>query len=120
MKRRPFVAGLVLLACACKREERCKTCGMKIDRASVWTAEVAKHGQLFDPANGKRLAVRGQNLGAESVVLNGVPRQLDHLKLSGGFDRDLWFDNGGLVKMTLLGTDRSTITLQLRQTTAAR
>lgn len=38
MKRRSFVLGLLLVAC--KREERCKTCGMKIDRTSIWTAEL--------------------------------------------------------------------------------
>ncbi len=88
--------------------------------ASVWTAEIARHAQLFDPGNGKRMAVRGQDLGGERVVLNGVPRQLDHVKLSGQFDRDLWFDEGGLVKMVLRGTDNSVITSQLRQSTAAR
>ena len=88
--------------------------------ASVWTAEIGRRPQLFDPASGKRLAARGQDLGDEQVVLNGVPRQLDHVKLSGQFDRDLWFDEQGLVKMTLRGTDNSLITSQLRQTSASR
>ena len=88
--------------------------------ASVWTAEIARRAQLFDPGNGKRMAIKGQDLGGERVVLNGVPRQLDHVKLSGQFDRDLWFDEGGLVKMVLRGTDNSVITSQLRQSAAAR
>ena len=88
--------------------------------ASVWTPEIGRRPQLFDPANGKRMTVKGQDLGDERVVLNGVPRQLDHMKLSGQFDRDLWFDEQGLVKMTLRGTDNSLITSQLRQSAASR
>ena len=66
------------------------------------------------------MTVKGQDLGDERVMLNGVPHQLDHVKLSGQFDRDLWFDGQGLVKMTLRGTDNSLITSQLRQTAASR
>jgi copper chaperone NosL len=39
MKRRAFLLGAVFLA-ACKKEERCSTCGMKIDRTSPWRAEI--------------------------------------------------------------------------------
>jgi hypothetical protein len=87
--------------------------------ASLWSAEVAKQPQIFDPANGKRMAVKSQDLGQETVPLNGVPRQLQHVKLSGAFPRDLWFDEDGLVKMTLLGSDNSEVTSQLRQSTAS-
>lgn len=96
------------------------TAGKGIVPASVWTATISQHSQLFDPASGKRLAVKAEDLGQETVALNGVPRQLEHVKLTGQFDRDLWFDEGGLVKMTLLGSDRSTVTSQLRQSTASR
>ena len=37
--RRHAVLG-VLVAAACKKEDRCKQCGMKIDPASAWTAEL--------------------------------------------------------------------------------
>jgi len=37
--RRGFLVGIALLA-ACKREERCKHCGMKIDKTSAWYTEV--------------------------------------------------------------------------------
>lgn len=39
LRRRAFLVGLLVLG-ACKKEERCKTCGMKIDRASPWRAEI--------------------------------------------------------------------------------
>ena len=51
--------------------------------------------------------------------MNGVPHQLDHVKLSGAFPRDLWFDEDGLVKMALRGSDNSEIVSQLRTSTAA-
>lgn len=40
MKRRAFLAGFGALLLACKKEERCATCGMKIDRASAWRSEI--------------------------------------------------------------------------------
>jgi hypothetical protein len=87
--------------------------------ASLWGAEVSKQKQIFDPANGKRMAVGVQDLGDETVEVNGVPRQLNHVKLTGAFPRDLWFDEDGLVKMELRGSDNSQITSQLRVSTAA-
>ena len=73
----------------------------------------------FDPANGKRMTVAARDLGQETVAMNGVPRQLDHVRLSGSFPRDLWFDEDGLVKMSLLGSDNSEVTSELRQSTAS-
>ncbi len=90
-----------------------------VQAASLWGAEVAKQTQIFDPANGKRMAVDVADLGDETVDVNGVPRQVDHVKLSGDFPRDLWFDEDGLVKMTMRGSDNSEITSQLRQSTAS-
>ena len=90
-----------------------------IQPAVLWGVEVARQPQIFDPANGKRMAVKVQDLGHETVPIDGVPQQLTHVKLSGPFARDAWFDDEGLVKMTLLGSDKSQITSQLRQSTAA-
>ena len=90
-----------------------------IQPASLWGADISKQPQIFDPANGKRMAVDVQDLGTETVAINGVPLQLDHVKLSGEFARDLWFDENGLVQMTMLGSDNSKIMSQMRQSTAA-
>jgi hypothetical protein len=35
-----LVAGALSGSAACKKEERCMNCGMKIDRASAWRAEL--------------------------------------------------------------------------------
>ncbi len=89
-----------------------------IQPASLWGATVSKQSQVFDPANGKRMALKVQDLGRETVPINGVPLKLNHVKLSGQLARDLWFDEDGLVKMTMVGSDNSKITSQLRQSTA--
>lgn len=67
--RRSFLVGAVLLA-ACKREERCKTCGMKIDRASVWRSElVAADGKVtqFDTPRCALYGWRKEKLPAVSM-----------------------------------------------------
>lgn len=38
LRRRAFLVAILLAGC--KKDERCKTCGMKIDRASPWRAEI--------------------------------------------------------------------------------
>jgi hypothetical protein len=88
--------------------------------ASLFSADVSNKSQLFDPGNGKRLSTKPKDLGEETVAVHGAPQTLRHLKLSGEFDRDLWFDKDGLVKMTLLGSDKSVITSELRVSTASR
>ncbi len=88
--------------------------------ASLWSAEVSNKSQLFDPGNGKHLSTKPQDLGEETVSVRGAPQQVRHLKLSGPFARELWFDKDGLVKMTLLGSDNSLITSELRMSTASR
>lgn len=40
--RRSLLIGVALVAC--KHEERCKHCGMKIDRANPWTSELVLEG----------------------------------------------------------------------------
>ena len=88
--------------------------------ASLFSASMSKQPQIFDPANGKRMAITPRDLGQETVAINGAPRELDHIKLDGAFPRDLWFDADGLVKMSMLGSDNSEVTSQLRQSTASR
>ena len=59
MKRRAFLVGAALVACACKtREERCASCGMKIDRASPWRAEIVWAGGEVAQFDTPRCALR--------------------------------------------------------------
>jgi hypothetical protein len=88
--------------------------------AIIFSPDIGGKPQLFDPGNGKRLSAKAEDLGEENVTVHGVQQELHHIKLSGQFDRDLWFDHDGLVKMTMLGSDRSKISSELRLSTAAR
>jgi hypothetical protein len=68
MNRRAFVLGVTLVAC--KREERCKTCGMKIDRASVWTTELStQDGRtlVYDTPRCALYAMRKEGVAAKSM-----------------------------------------------------
>src|SRR5215213_7744510 len=44
MKRRAFLVALGLVALACKKEQRCSHCGMRIDPASAWRTELVSEG----------------------------------------------------------------------------
>ncbi len=68
--RRSFLALGAVLLLACKREERCKTCGMKIDPASVWRAElVSADGKVtqFDTPRCALYAWRKENFPAVTM-----------------------------------------------------
>lgn len=88
--------------------------------ASLWSRDVVTRGELFEPANGKRIAIKVKDLGDETVTIGGVERRTRHFKLSAKgtseFDRDLWFDGDMLVRMQLAGADGSTILSDLRPT----
>ncbi len=86
--------------------------------ASLWNRDVVTRGELFEPANGKRIAIKVKDLGDETLTVAGVEHRARHFKLSakgtGEFDRDLWFDGDLLVRMKLSGSDGSTILSDLR------
>lgn len=88
--------------------------------ASLWSRDVVSRGELFEPANGKRIAIKVKDLGDETVTVGGIERRTRHFKLSAKagseFDRDLWFDGDMLVRMKLAGSDGSTILSDLRPT----
>jgi hypothetical protein len=88
--------------------------------AITFSPLISSKSQLFDPNNGKRLYTVSEGLGMDFVTVHGVQQELNHIKLSGQFDRDLWFDRDGLVKMSMIGSDHSRITSELRRSSAER
>ncbi|MDR3462460.1 MAG: DUF6134 family protein [Beijerinckiaceae bacterium] len=88
--------------------------------AIIFSPDIGSKSLLFDPGNGKRLSAKAEDLGKEHVPVHGAQQELRHIKVSGQFDRDLWFDRDGLVKMTMLGSDHSKISSELRLSTAER
>jgi hypothetical protein len=77
--------------------------------ASLWNKNFDSQTQLFDPANGQRLSVKVQDLGSEDITIHGVAHKARHYKISGGLDRDLWFDGDTLLRMKLIGRDHSVV-----------
>jgi hypothetical protein len=86
--------------------------------ASLWTKDMIARKELFEPATGRKLDIKVTDLGDESLVVKGVTYTTKHYRISAksgdDFDRDLWFDGEKLVRMKLMGSDRSTIISDLR------
>jgi hypothetical protein len=85
--------------------------------ASLWSRTFVTRTELFDPADGKRISVTVTDLGDETLIIQGVQHQTRHFRLAAkppvDFDRDLWFEGDALVRMKMLGSDRSTIVSDL-------
>ena len=82
--------------------------------ASMWSRDFLKHPFVFDPDNGKKVALKVADAGDEKVVVDGVSYQTHHYKITGDFARELWFDGDKLVRMKLVGSDKSVIVSELR------
>ncbi len=83
--------------------------------ASFWDKSFDAQTELLDPASGKHLSVKTKDLGDEKITVHGAPRQTRHYKMSGDMDRDVWYDGDTLVRLKLLGSDRSVIASDLTQ-----
>jgi len=95
MKRRSFIVGSVLAGAfgtACKKEERCKNCGMKIDPTSAWNADlIGTDGQ----------AVRFDTPRCAFTYWRGGKMQAKELRAQDYYDRK-WRD-GAELKFVLGG-----------------
>jgi len=77
--------------------------------ASLWDKSFDGQSELFDPANGKRMAVKVKKIGSEQITVSGATHKVEHYRISGDLERDLWFDGDTLIRMRLLGTDKSVV-----------
>jgi len=84
--------------------------------ASFWDKSFDTQTELFDPANGKQLAVKVKDLGEDKIVIHGLQHQTHHYKISGDLNRDVWFDGDSLVRLALAGSDHSIIDSDLTET----
>jgi hypothetical protein len=82
--------------------------------ASWWSKDFINRTDMLDSETGKPISVKVADLGDEPIVRNGATEQVHHYKISGGVNRDLWFDGDTLVRVQLIGSDHSTITSDLR------
>jgi hypothetical protein len=83
--------------------------------ATLWNLDFNKHAELFDPATGQRMAIKVEDLGEETLNFRGTQRPAHHYKITGEFDRELWFDGDVLLRMKIIGSDNSIVTSDLRQ-----
>lgn len=62
MRRRAFIVGALLVAC--KKESRCKLCGMRIDMTSPWRTELVGEGGAVTPFDTPKCAFTSWRSGA--------------------------------------------------------
>ncbi|MGP8232767.1 MAG: DUF6134 family protein [Methylovirgula sp.] len=82
--------------------------------ASFWNRDFLGQKTLLHPDTGRELSVDVADLGEEAIALkDGSSVKTHHYKISGDFERDLWFDGDNLVRIKLFGSDHSTIMSEL-------
>ena len=82
--------------------------------ASLWNKDFSKQAEFFDPKDGQKLAVQVKDLGDETITVHGAPRKVRHIKLAGDLERDLWFEGDTLIRMKLIGSDKSIVISELQ------
>ena len=83
--------------------------------ASLWQASTVRQSSLLNTLDGTVMRVAVQDEGEDRLTASGREVPAHHYKISGGLDRDLWFDQSNtLVRMQFAGKDGSDIVYQLR------
>lgn len=78
--------------------------------ASLWNDDTVRTGKLMNTIDGKIMNVRVADLGMESISTQGGKVNAHHYLISGGLERDLWYDGkGSLARVAFKGEDGSTI-----------
>ena len=84
--------------------------------ASFWSAAMLNSETLFSTLRGGILPIEVEYIGDEVIEVKGEPRPTKHYRLTGGVERDLWFDssdNMSLVYLKFEAKDGSTVEYQL-------
>ncbi len=84
--------------------------------ASFWNMSLLARTAFFHTENGLPLKIAVADLGNEQLSTRMGPKLAHHFRLTGGLERDLWFDqNGTPLRYQLKGTDNSLITSEALQ-----
>lgn len=77
--------------------------------ASLWNEVIVKRNTVVDTVNGKLLSMKVADLGDETIMVAGEPVAAHHYRLSGEYNRDVWYDkkDGSLLKVSFKGPDGS-------------
>jgi len=79
--------------------------------ASFWNMAFLTRTDFFHTENGQLLKISVTDLGDEQLSTRMGPKLAHHYRLTGGLERDLWFDqNGTPLRYQLRGSDNSLIT----------
>ena len=84
--------------------------------ASFWNLAFLTRTAFFHTETGLPLKIAVSDLGAEQIATRLGSRLAHHYRLTGGLERDLWFDQAGTpLRYQLRGSDNSLITSEALQ-----
>ncbi len=79
--------------------------------ASLWNDDTVRSKKLLNTIDGQIMQVRVADLGTEQVKTGSGTISGHHYKISGGLERDLWYDDAGnLARVSFKAEDGSTVT----------
>ncbi|MDS9468778.1 DUF6134 family protein [Paracoccus sp. MBLB3053] len=83
--------------------------------ASLWNAEIVKQRKVLNTIDSSADSVAVRNLGSDSIATGHGKVSATHYAISGGLNRELWFDGKGqLVHVRFAAEDGSTVDYVLR------
>ncbi|MEF9601447.1 DUF6134 family protein [Paracoccus lutimaris] len=83
--------------------------------ASLWNAEIVKQRKVLNTIDSSTDTVSVRNLGGDSIATGHGKVSATHYAISGGLNRELWFDSKGqLVHVRFAADDGSTVDYVLR------
>jgi len=91
------------------------TAPAQIIPASLWYSGMLTQTSLLNTLDGRQMAVSIRDDGMEAVKAHGHRTDAHHYSLTGGLDRELWFDaNNTLVRVAFAADDGSHIVYELQ------
>ncbi|RVU33901.1 hypothetical protein EOI86_22480 [Hwanghaeella grinnelliae] len=92
-----------------------QTSAATIIPASLWNPALMQQSVLLNTLDGHEMAVQVETVGMESVNVKGAETKANHIRVSGGLERDLWYTpEGSLVMVRFAAKDGSEIKYVLR------
>jgi hypothetical protein len=92
-----------------------RTAAATILPASLWNAGIIHQSTLLNTLDGSQMRVSVQDKGEEVVRAGGTQVAAHHFTISGGLNRDIWFDRSNtLVRVQFAAKDGSTIVYEIR------
>lgn len=87
---------------------------------SLWNRDTVEAARLFSSVGGKPMRISVQDAGAEVVQVAGRPVSARHFRITGDYERELWYDETGvLLGVRFTASDGSTVQYVPRQGRAA-